>query len=227
LILALSGNRRVIAIDLPGNGDSDFDRILSIDEHAAAIDHILDALGLETVDLYGHNGGATIAVALATRRKKSVRRLILDGAMALPAAVRDTLAPAYAPAIRLESDGSHLLKLWGALRNEQLYWPWYNESVECVRFVEPDTDPAHLTRRLIGIFKQHRNYAATYGVLFAEDLAARLGTVSCPTLVCASESDPFTKFRERAAGYVTGAVSAVMPLAPVDRALALRKFLDA
>jgi pimeloyl-ACP methyl ester carboxylesterase len=226
LMLALAGERRVIAIDPPGNGDSDLDRALSIDEHAAAIDEVLDALGLETVDLYGHNGGATIAAALATRRTKPVGRLILDGAMALPAAVRDALAPAYAPDIHLESDGSHLLKLWAALRNEQLYWPWYNESVESVRFVEPDTDPAHLTQRLIGILKQHRNYAATYGVLFTDDLATRFGATDCPTLVCASESDPFASFRERAAGYVTGAVSAVVPLAPVDRALALRAFLD-
>jgi hypothetical protein len=116
--------------------------------------------------------------------------------------------------------------LWAALRNEQLYWPWFNESVECVRFVEPDTDPAHLTRRLIGILKQHRNYAATYGVLFADDLAARLGEIACPTLVCASESDPFADFRKRAAGYVPGAVSVETPLAPVDRALVLRAFLD-
>ena len=226
LMLALSRGRRVIAIDPPGNGDSDLDRVLSIDEHAAAIDDVLDALGLETVDLYGHNGGAAIAATLATRRKKPVGHLILDGAMALPAAVRDALAPAYAPPIHLESDGSHLLKLWAALRNEQLYWPWFNESVECVRFVEPDTDPAHLTRRLIGILKQHRNYAATYGVLFADDLAARLGAIACPTLVCASESDPFADFRERAAGYVPGAVSVETPLAPVDRALVLRAFLD-
>ena len=226
LMLALSGNRRVIAIDPPGNGDSDFSRVLTIDEHAAAIDYVLDALGLETVDLYGHNGGATIAAALATRRTKYVGRLILDGAMALPAEVRDALGPAYAPDIHLESDGSHLLKLWAALRNEQLYWPWYNESVESVRFIEPDTDPEHLTQRLIGILKQHRNYAATYGVLFADDLEARLGAISCPTLVCTSESDPFAAFCERAAGYVTGAVSAATPHTPVDRALTLRAFLE-
>ena len=119
-----------------------------------------------------------------------------------------------------------MLKLWAALRNEQLYWPWYNESVESVRFIEPDTDPEHLTQRLIGILKQYRNYAATYGVLFADDLEARLEAISCPTLVCTSDSDPFAAFCERAAGYVAGAVSAVTPHAPVDRALTLRAFLE-
>jgi len=226
LMYALARHRRVIAIDPPGNGDSDQDKVLNVDAQATVVTAILDQLGLDRVDGYGHNGGATIAAALAAQDKTRVRRLILDGAMAVPSTVRDAVAPGYAPDIHLEPDGSHLLKLWTALRNEQLYWPWYNEGVESVRYVEPDADPARLTTRMVGILKQHRNYAGTYAVLFADDLAGRLGAIRCPTLVCAAENDPFADFRDRAAALVGDAETAEVPLAPVDRAVALTAFLD-
>ncbi len=227
LMRALAGSRRVVALDPPGNGDSDMAAVLSVGEQADAIGQALTALGLDTVDLYGHNGGASIAAAVATADGNRIRRLILDAPLAVPADVRNALAPHYAHPIEIETDGGHLLKLWHALRNEQLYWPWYNEGLEGVRFVEPDTDPTRMTVLLIGILKQHRNYQGTYAALFSDDLSIRLRGIACPTLVCAAENDPFARYHDIAADAIPGATRAVAPSAPVDRAVLIREFLDA
>lgn len=227
LMLALAGRRRVVAIDPPGNGDSDMAAVLSVDEQADAVSQVLTALGLDTVDLYGHNGGASIAVGVATADGSRIRRLILDAPLAVPPDVRNALAPHYAPPIKIETDGGHLLKLWHALRNEQLYWPWYNEGLEGVRFIEPDMDPTRMTVQLIGILKQHRNYQGTYAALFSDNQSDRLHRIACPTLVCAAESDPFAQYRDIAADAIPGATRTVAPSAPADRAVLIRDFLGA
>lgn len=225
LMLGLAGSRRVIALDPPGNGDSDCPDILPVDAQAEAAAAVLDSLGIGTFDLYGHGGGASIAAALAGSKRAKVRRLILDAPIALPPDVRNALAPRYAPPIELQSDGGHLLRLWHALRNEQLYWPWYNEGLESVRYVAPEMDPDRLTLRLIGILKQHGNYAGTYATLFADDLGKRFADIDCPTLVCAAENDPFARFSEHAARAISQAAHTVAPTAWVDRAVTIRDFL--
>ncbi len=225
LMLGLAGSRRVIALDPPGNGDSDHAEVLPIDAQAAAAAAVLDALGVKTYDLYGHGGGASIAAALGSSAGTRVRRLVLDAPIAAPPDVRNALAAHYAPPIGLQGDGGHLLKLWHALRNEQLYWPWYNEGLESVRYVQPDMDAHRLTTRLIGILKQHVNYGGTYRTLFADDLGKRLAAIDRPTLVCAAENDPFARFCDSAASAIAGATSAIAPTAWVDRAVMIRDFL--
>lgn len=193
---------------------------------ATAVREVLQALGLKQFDLYGHGGGAAVAVALAGREPSGVRRLVLDAPPLMPDDLRQALAPRYAPPVVLERDGGHLLKLWHALRNEQLFRPWYNEGLEAVRYVEPDVDAARLTTRAIGILKQHRNYAATYEALFAYDLDTALTAIACPTLVCAAENDPFAAFFQMAAAHVADARSTTLPFAAVDKAIPIRRFLD-
>ncbi len=227
LMRAMARRRRVIAIDPPGNGDSDLDRVLSIDAQADAVREVLAALGIDRADIYGHGGGGTVAAALAQRSPDTVGKLILDGAVTPDADMRETLLPRYAAPIALEPEGGHLLKLWHALRNEQLYWPWYDESLSAVRDIEPDVEPVRLTTRLIGVLKQRANYADTWRTLLGDDLASRLSSIQGPTLVCAAENDPFAAFREASAKLVEGSDTSVVPIAAVDRAVPLRRFLDA
>jgi pimeloyl-ACP methyl ester carboxylesterase len=71
----LARERRVIAVDVPGFGESDpagpgFD----LDEVA---DRLVGGLGLARFDLVGHSLGGAVAVATAARHTESVRRLVL------------------------------------------------------------------------------------------------------------------------------------------------------
>jgi pimeloyl-ACP methyl ester carboxylesterase len=226
LMQALSRGRRVIAIDPPGNGDSDLAAALPFAQLAQAVTEVLDGLGLAMVDLYGHQGGATLAAAVAALAPGRVRRMVLDAPPLLPEDLRDAMAPHYAAPIELDAEGGHLLKLWHALRNEQLFWPWYNETLAAVRAVEPDLEPSRLTVRAIGILKQHRNYAPSYAALFAADLGGWLDTIACPTLVAAAENDPFAAFAPAAAARIAGAETATLPIPAVDRAVPIRNFLE-
>ena len=71
----LAQGRRVLAVDMPGFGDSPppgpgFDL-------AAVADRIVEGLALERFDLVGHSLGGAVAVATAARHPEAVRRLVL------------------------------------------------------------------------------------------------------------------------------------------------------
>jgi pimeloyl-ACP methyl ester carboxylesterase len=78
-VAALAPTRRVIAIDLPGFGDSDKPLMGRYDApwFADALLGFLDALGLERVDLIGNSMGGRIAIEAGLRSPDRVRKLVL------------------------------------------------------------------------------------------------------------------------------------------------------
>lgn len=79
LLRGLADGRRVIALDLPGFGESVKPLANRYDarEFATAVVGVLDALGLGQVDLLGHSLGGRIALEVALREPDRVRRLVL------------------------------------------------------------------------------------------------------------------------------------------------------
>jgi pimeloyl-ACP methyl ester carboxylesterase len=79
LITAMGDRRRVLALDLPGFGESvkPVRNRYDAAEFATAVVAVLDALGLSEVDLLGHSLGGRIALEVALREPRRVRRLIL------------------------------------------------------------------------------------------------------------------------------------------------------
>jgi len=67
----------VLAIDLPGHGESDPSEAASVEEYARAVEGALDALGNGPVIAAGHSLGGAVAIALADRRPDAVRGLVL------------------------------------------------------------------------------------------------------------------------------------------------------
>jgi pimeloyl-ACP methyl ester carboxylesterase/uncharacterized protein YndB with AHSA1/START domain len=85
LIGRLSRSRRVIAVDRPGHGlAAPFDyRGVDLWPHAAGfLREVLDALGLERVDVAGNSMGGLFGLALAVAHPERVRRLVFVGAPA-------------------------------------------------------------------------------------------------------------------------------------------------
>lgn len=71
-------DRRTIAVDLPGTGGSPTPPLpLTIPQDARLVLGVLDALGVEAVDVLGFSFGGSIALELARLAPQRVRRLVL------------------------------------------------------------------------------------------------------------------------------------------------------
>ena len=79
-IAALAGSHRVIAVDLPGFGESDKPIAAPYDApwFARAVTGLLDALGIERAALWGHSDGAVIAAWAAILHPERIGALVLE-----------------------------------------------------------------------------------------------------------------------------------------------------
>lgn len=78
LLESLGEGHTVYAVEHPGGGESDaLSHLPGIWELVLFYDELLDALGLDTVDLIGHSFGGMVAAELASNSPHRVRRLVL------------------------------------------------------------------------------------------------------------------------------------------------------
>lgn len=71
--------RAVLALDLPGHGDSEGPPPASVEEAAEAVLALLDAAGVQQAALAGHSLGSLIALEAAARVPTRITRLVMIG----------------------------------------------------------------------------------------------------------------------------------------------------
>jgi pimeloyl-ACP methyl ester carboxylesterase len=226
LVAALGSDRRVIAPDMLGNGDSDAPAVPQTDMayYADGVIQVLDRLEIGRVDFYGDHTGAQIGVELAIGYPDRVRRLVLDGVPLFPADLKADLLQNYAPAISPDEYGGYLASIWGFVRDLTLHFPYYR------------TDPAHrlnfspiipldLRHKLVvDILKALPSYHMAYRAAFSHDTAGRLPLVTSPTLLMAADADPLGVYLEEAAALTPGSRHVRVPRE--GKGAAIRGFLD-
>ena len=201
LMKRLAQGRRVIALDMLGNGDSDKPPWESADawDYAPVVAEVIDALGLDHVDLYGNHTGAAIALELCLSAPGRVRRLVLDGVPLFGAAEREDILAHYTLPLEPSDEGTHLVFAWSFLRDQSLFWPWYNRTVEGIRWVDPiDAESLHVW--LVELLKSGHTYPIAYRAAFSHPTRERLPLLTTPTLMVAHPSDMLHDSTMEAAG---------------------------
>ena len=193
---ALASDRRVLAPDLRGHGESGGAKDpagYSLASLTRDLAQWMDALALGPVDLLGHSMGGMLALRLALAEPERVASLILMDTSARPldhvdrglfdkaaSLVRAAGMEALQKVMRARAadDPSRpdadrrVAEEWG----EERYWRWRDTRMAAM---DPEA------------------YASLGPAMFeAESLVPRLAELSCPTLVLVGEDD--TEFREPA-----------------------------
>lgn len=181
-IAALAGDRRVVAPDLPGFGDTPPLRgPATADRIAEWVVAFADAVGLERFDLNGHSFCASVAVYVAARSPGRVRRL----ALTCMSTFRDERER------RIVQQVHHVLALWMALRR-----PWMASARPLYRavgsrfFYQTPADD-ELLREAVADFLRMDQRTALETAASAGDAAINpaLASLTCPTLVLGARQD--------------------------------------
>jgi pimeloyl-ACP methyl ester carboxylesterase len=212
LIAAMGISRRVIAPDTPGNGDS---TKLNLDapeiaDYAAATLEFLDALELETVDVYGSHTGASIATELAILAPGRIRRVVLDGVGLFSAEERAEYLAHYAPAIKPDLNGAHLQQAFMFCRDQYLFWPWYRRAKENSRAAGLP-HPNALHDWTVEVVKAIETYHLGYRAAFSYRKDQRLPLVLQPLLAICAEDDPLLPNTRQIETLVPGAHFRMLP----------------
>lgn len=171
LIAQLATDRTVYAFDTPGYGMSDApDAPAGMAGYAAAFSDALDALGLETVDLYGFHTGTLLAAELAIARPETVRKAVMTG---IPMYDAPTRAKKLADADHFpvaDEDGKVIMDLLQRL--------WTYVVVNRDRRVPLDKAMRNFADKAAVLDRFTWAYKGVWGWDFA-----RLALVTCPVMV--------------------------------------------
>ncbi len=183
-----------LALDFPGHGESDPlpGNPQSVEIWADTAAKVLDKLNVARVRLYGHNGGAAVAVELARRLGGRVLGLVLDAPCFLGSEERQTLPSVYSPDVRPVWEGSHWVRAWHHLRDQELWWPWFERSHRTVRKSAPRIAPDNLTLRVREAMKEPTSYAAAWSAALSYAGRERLAGIEAPVLEFAAAQDVFS-----------------------------------
>lgn len=189
LIETFGGNRRVFAPDYPGNGDSEKPSgPMDIPRLAKAMWAAADALGLNSLDLWGTHTGALVALDMAIQRPERIDRLVLEAPPLLSGGFTADILANYLPALVPDRWGLHLQQAWNMRRDMFLFWPWYRESRSAARDLGlPDASMLH--DWTMGLLKSGGTYDLSYRAAFEYPTADRLPLLTRPALVCAGPTD--------------------------------------
>lgn len=223
-----AGSRPVFAPDTLGNGDSAAPGTAEPDiaYYADSSLRVMDALGIEKVDLYGSHTGAHIVTEMAIAHPDRFGRMILDGIAMFSAQDKADFLANYAPAITPDSFGSQFHWAWHFVRDQGWFFPYFRRDAAHLRGVAPpSTEVTHdLT---VEVLKSVRTYHHAYRAAFAHPDADRLPLVRLPTLVMADESDPLKVGVDRAAALLPGAKRWICSnLSTAQKVALLTGFLD-
>jgi len=232
LIRAMSTDRRVIAPDTLGNGDSvgPIPEGADVGFFADRLASALDALGLVKYDLYGTHTGASLATELALRHPQRVGALVLDGVGLYPEAFQRELLERYAPALTLDHQASYLMWVWHFVRDTFMYWPWYRlDRAHRRDNALPSAEVLHA--KVVEVLKAATTYHHAYRAAISYDKRGRIPALKVPTLAVCARSDMLHIYFEELCRLVPGGRGAWVegiqtPEGAAATAAQIRQFLD-
>lgn len=194
--LSSTTGREVISFDLPGSGESiqASNDGMSVQALARSTIEILDLLGVERSDLAGHQGGACVAVEMASLAPDRFGKLVLDAPACLPSDQRHILASRWleqlGPTTPTE-DGLHLLRIWHMRRDMSLWWPWFERARGHTRSGPISIHPDQLTLEVREMIKQIDNLSPALAAVLTYPMAERLQGLARPVALSARSGDPW------------------------------------
>jgi pimeloyl-ACP methyl ester carboxylesterase len=223
------GHRPVIAINLPGHGDSDNTLgkgKVTVTAHARAVLAALKTLGVKEFDFIGTWGGGLVGLELALLEPTRVKRLAMADMLYFSDRQRKELVANYTPDIQPVWYGGHLLEAWHLMRDQGLFWPWYDRTRRGIIRKPTYIDPVMIQQRVLELFRSNGQWRHAYRAHFTYPLKARLAKSKVPMLFVAPSWDPQLEVTQQAAQDFPQAAFRQMPDDMGRWAEALLPFFD-
>jgi pimeloyl-ACP methyl ester carboxylesterase len=230
VIPALAARHEVIALDLPGFGESDRPAGLSLDDFPRAVVGLMDRLGVERAALVGNSLGGAIAAIVAATAPERVSGLVLIDAAGF------NLEPEARPLV-VRATTSWAAPLLGLLPGKRLI---VERSLREVFHDDALVSEERLAEYLApaqrpGTFAAMRSLGLSLDAATSR-VAETLGRVQAPTLVIWGDDDRWIPLAdaERFVAAIAGARKTVVPACghmpqeekPAEVARLLLEFVD-
>ncbi len=222
------GRRPVIAFDNPGNGESDavIDTYTS-ETYATVLNAALDSLGVDEADVIGRYSGGPVAMEMWFQSPKRIKHLVQAGVSFYEGDEQAWLVENYTPSIAPRWDGSHLMTAWSVMRDQSLYWPWFNQTKDGILWNDGAIDVALTHLRVVEMLKCGDCYQQAYNAMWCYPMREKLPAVTIPTLLCHPPWEPVAYTTALAHDAAPNTQAAEVPPSMTDWHTVLDPFFDA
>ena len=189
---SLLGQRPVIAMDLPGHGESspwpeDANPIAAVTHR---IQLALSELEVEAADVFAVECGAAVAFALAERNPEQIRFIAWNEVLYPDASELPAWRDNYCPDIEPDHHGGYLLQAWGFLRDQDLYSPWFDKRAANIVWDSPARTLERQTLRAVALLKAIPALSAIYSLGFDARWRGILEDGAVNARMCTFAKDP-------------------------------------
>lgn len=227
------GRRPVIAVELPGHGESD-DLLKSsgssIGDYANVFSQSLAFLKLGRMDIVGLGFGGLVGLEFALRHRSLVNTLSIVGISDLEGRAAKEFMAEGTPKIEPDWFGGYLLQAWHIVRDQGLFWPWYQRQGSSAIRQEPQVDPARVQQSVLDLLRSNggwqRSFRAQFSYPWRTKLQYAIRDSSLRVVLAASKVDPLQKSTWRVADIVPGVVRLPLPQSERRWAASLAKVFD-
>jgi pimeloyl-ACP methyl ester carboxylesterase len=211
VICGLAESRTVFAMDYLGNGLSEkVEREVTAGSLAREAVDVLDALGIDEVDVWGSHTGACVGLELGVDFPERVGKLVLEAPVMVTPEFRRELLERYFPDFAPDHFGLHLQHVWHWRRDMFMYWPWYRVDRSAARGIGvPGAQDLHLYA--VGILESGTTYSGAYRAGFSYDTRARLPDLKRPAILTAGPHDMLANALEDAASLAPEGMLRILP----------------
>ena len=192
LVTALAAEYRVVCPDLPGHGESAgmLPDGFSIKETVAALSELLAVIDESACHLLSLGASCVFVPGLIRHNTGIDFKAGMHNPLLLDAAARNRLQDRFAPPIEPDDYGTHITKLWYALRDGRLFWPWYEPVAGNIRSHTPSLEPEDIHRSLFDALRCGKNYHLIWRAFFATDVINEMRSLPQPLSVTVSKTHP-------------------------------------
>ena len=139
LMPILAQERRVIAMDFMGFGDSDKPpRMYTIADYAKTVIALLDELEIKKTSILGNHTGAFVTTEVAAAYSDRVDKVILGNVAGFGEAGKAKLGELFEKGFKIQADGSHLMQRWQArsryMGSAELNHRWVLDDFKCFNY---------------------------------------------------------------------------------------------
>lgn len=190
-LAATPGAPPLIAPDMPGNGDSDAfaPDAPDIGWYADALIRLLDAMGLDRIDLYGTHTGARVACEVAAAHPDRIGRLIFDGIADYSEETRDLLLRDYAPEMTPDDYGTQFVWAFHFVRDQALHFPHFLRDPDHRLLSRAVPAAPELHASVVEVLKGLTSYHKAYRAAFAYRAAERMRAIHAPAMLLSAENE--------------------------------------
>ena len=194
LIAVSADDHYVICPDLPGHGENATVAVANNEFSISGTVDILSELllwsGTDSCHLLGLGAGCAFIPLLIKNNPGINISAGMHNPLLLDVEARASLKDNFAFPIEPDSYGTFITKLWYALRDGRLFWPWYEPTAENIRWRPPSLAAEDVHQSLFDALRCGDNYHKIWQTFFETDVINEIKTISSPLSVTLSKTHP-------------------------------------